>query len=562
MSREHGPFDRILRPNRTEGGDDGAPQAPDRAAIYVGGTIIGLAILLLVLILPPISILSDGSGGDASADGSAPRVADTYRATPRGGVPRLPQGLVAASALFDLSAPEDGRGPSGLTVELKEKQTDASNLALYTHADNRWQRLGDVQLVAGGGAAQADVSSLPGNVIVLRRSKAALQVAGYMPAGATLDERAGPVLTMLHPIVFIPGDDGAVVGQPPAVPLAGYKVVPAIVAPNPEVVNNILRSGELRQRHAAAIADAVKQGNFAGIALDYRAVNDTLKDQFAEFAALLGNALREDGRTLVLTLPMPQQDGGDIDTGAYDWERLGAAADTIEIAGELDQELYFQRTEAALQYAVERVERAKLLLTVSSQSVERGGDGLRAMSLDEALALASIVGVKSQGAITPGLAVPLVAQNLATSEGASGLRWDDASRAVSFSYPGRGGKRTVWIANQFSAAFRLELAQRYGIAGVVMTDASQAAGGGDVWTAVQQLVDNGNVQLSRPNGDLFAPTWSASAGAIVPTIGDAATWTAPAQTGPYEITLIVSDGVVRAGQRVTLEVVPASAPTP
>jgi hypothetical protein len=546
-SEQRGPFDRILKTNT---GDE--PAQPDRAPIYIAGTIIGLALLLLVLLLPPVSILSRGGGG--SDIPSAPGTADTYTSTVRTGIPKLPAGLAAASAMFDLAAPADQRGASRITIPLKEKQTDQRNLALYSYVSGKWQRLADVTLVSSGTAARASVSSLPGNVAVLRRSRATMQVAGSIPAGTVLDPRAEPVITTLHPIVFIPVNDASIVGLPPAVPPAGYRVVPAIVAPNPETIDTLLRSSDLTNKHAANIAAQVKQGNFAGIDVDYRNVNPSLKDRFNAFVTTLAKTLHEDGRTLTLTLPMPAADNGVVNPGAYDWETLGKQADTIELAGELDQELYFQNTEAALTYITDKVDRSKVLLSISSLSVERGGDGLKTMSLDNALARASVVSLKATGDITPAAQVQLIAKNVAQSEGSSGLHWDDQARAVTFSYPGLGGKRTVWIANQFSAAFRLELAQRFGLGGVAISDVSTEDGGADVWAPVQQLSDTGSLTLVRPNGEMLQPTWSTADGTLNPQVGDTTTWTAPAKAGTYQILLVVSDGVIRAGQQLSIDV--------
>jgi hypothetical protein len=559
-SQSPGPFDRLLS-RRAPSEQDTTSNEPDRAAIYVGGTIIGLALLLLVLVLPPVSILNRGDEDGGEPGANAPATTDTYTSSRRGGIPRLPAGLAAASAMFDLGAPADRRGASGVTVPLKEPATDARELALYTYADGRWQRLSDVTLLANGAAARGEVSALPANVAVLRKTGTTLQVAGTAGAGTTIDERAASVITVLHPVVFIPGLDGEVGGTPPAVPPASYRVVPAIVAPDPSIVEAILRSSELRARHVAAIADEVEEGNYAGISVDYRSVNPTLKDQFTAFIEALGETLDQRGRTLTLTLPMPSRTGGEVDTGAYDWEKLGAVADSIEIAGELDQELYFQNTQAALDYAVDKVDKSKLLLTITSLSVERGGEGLRALPLTDALALASTPGIKVEGDIAAGATVPLVAQNLAQSEGASGVLWDETARAVTFSYPGRGGKRTVWIANQFSAAFRLELAQRYGLAGVVVDTIAVEDGAGDVWASIRELADTGSLALSKPNGDRFSPQWDATGGTLSGTSGDAVTWTAPQEPGTYDITLTVSDGVVRVGQRFSIEVVAAAAPS-
>lgn len=548
-----GPFDRILRSDAERQAGAPADQPPDRALVYVGGAIIGLALLLLILVLPPVSVFSGGDD-DSGELGSGPGIADRYTSSVHSGMPKLPAGLVAASALFNLSAPEDQRGASGITVPLKEKQSDARNLSLYTYSEDRWQRLSDAQLVAGGEAARGEVGALPGNVVVLRRSRATLQVAGALAAGTTLDEDAESSITTLHPIVFIPADNGDIAGAPPAVPPANYKVVPSIVAPSAEVVDNILRQTDVRARHATAIAEAVEQGNFAGVNIDYRAINPSLKEQYTAFVEQLAEALHADGRTLTLTVPMPLSVDGAIETGAYDWEKLGAAADSIEMTGEPDQELYFQRTEAALDYVTDKVDRAKILITIETMSFERGGDGIRPMPLDSALALASLIAVQVDGEVTASQQVPIAAQNLSPAEGASGLTWDETARSVAFQYPGRGGQRTVWIANAFSAAFRLELAQRYGLAGVVIPDASSETGGADVWMPIRELADTGDLLLAKPNADLFAPVWSANAGVLSPTTGAAVTWSAPAEAGTYEITVVISDGIVRAGQRIELNV--------
>lgn len=548
-NEQRGPLGRLLNTATTEDDRD----QRDRAVVYVVGTIIGLALLLLILVLPPVSILSRGDGGGGGS--SEPGTADTYTSTVRSGMPKLPAGLEAVSPLFDLSAPADARGASRVTVPLKEKQSTNSDLALYTYSGEDWQRLSDVALVAGGEAARGEVSELPGNVVVLRRTRALLQVAGSLPAGMTVDEETAPVLTTLHPIVFLALPDGTIAGEPPAVPPAGYQLVPRLVTLDQEAVNTILRSPELTTAHAQAIAETVKSGNYAGISIDYRTTSTPLRDNFTDLVSQVADALHADGRTLTLTLPAPEEKDGKMDPGAFDWEALGGLADTIEIAGELDQELYFQRMEAALDYVTERVDRSKLLLEISTLSVERGGDGLHTLTRKDALGIAATMTVQASEQITPRDRVDLIAQNLAESANASGLHWDETARAVTFSYQGLGGKRTVWIANRFSAAFRLELARRYNLGGVAFTDVSADRADADAWLPVQQLSDNGDLTLTRPNGAMFEPMWSATGGLVDPQQGATTSWTAPSEPGSYEIDLVVSDGVVRAQQQVTLEVV-------
>ena len=548
-----GPFDRILRTTE-DGGPSGPSEGPDRAAIYVIGTIIGLAILLLVLLLPPVSILS--GDGDDSPIPSAPGTSDVPQSELRSGMPKLPAGLEAASGMFELSAPADQQGASRITIPLLDRQTDARNLALYTYVDGGWQRLSDVTLASGGEAARGEVSALPGNVAVLKRSQVTLQIAGSIQAEDVVSEQAAGALTVLHPIVFIPAADGNVVGTRPAVPPSGYQVVPTIVTIDPEVVNNILRDPALSAAHAAAIAETVREGNYEGINIDYRDVDPNLREQYTAFVTSVSQALDAASRSLTVTLPMPTSTDGVIETGAYDWSALGSVADTIEMGGELDQDLYFQRTEEALDYATQQVDRSKLLMSISSLSVERGSEGLRAMPLDEALALAAPVDVQSEDGVSTGERVELVATNLASSQGATGIVWDDVPRSVKFQYPGAGGSRTVWLANEFSVAFRLELAQRYELGGVVINDVSQR-NGNDIWGPIRQMSDTGDLVLAKPNSELLTPTWSATAGTIDPTAGATVAWLAPTEPGPQTITLILSDGVVRRSQEISIEVVAA-----
>ena len=125
--------------------------------------------------------------------------------------------------------------------------------------------------------------------------------------------------------------------------------------------------------------------------------------------------------------------------------------------------------------------------------------------------------MKTTGDIAPNAKVQLAATNLAAGENASGIHWDDEARSVTFSYQGRGGKRTVWIANSFSAAFRLDT-------GAAVqprrrrrsTTSRRRAVAPTSGRPSQQLSDAGILTLSRPNGELLTPTWSTGDGSHEP----------------------------------------------
>ncbi len=544
---EQGPFDRILRTS---------PER-DRAPVYVVAAIICLGILLLILVLPPVSILSgDGEGRAGDLGGIVTSAA-------RGNVPQLPEGFEPLSSLYDISAPEDMGGTAIITVNLLAPQTDAHNLALYTFADGRWRRLAGASLVNDGTAAQGEVSALPDNVAVLRRTETVRQVTGWLPSGTELDPRAGLSLTVLNPVDFAPASDGFLLGDPTPVPAdAAYQVYPTIRAASPEetqAVDIILASPELREAHVNAIVEMVRSGAYGGVELDYRDVNVSRRAELVELVQALAEQLHADGRGITMLLPLPVQDGAQWDTAGYDWERLGATVDAIKLSPETDEALYHRRMEEVLDWLTQRVDRGKLLLVVTPLSREKSGEGIRSLTLIEALALASQPGLRVEGEIMPGQTVRVVGENLIEDEGASGIYWDDEAFAVTFTYPGLGGKRTVWIGNLFSVAFKLDLAQRHGLGGVAVEDVSLPAGQADIWPAIQEYADAGSVSLVRPNGDLLMPHWAASAGVLEIETGNAVQWQAPAEPGVYEVTLIVSDGVIRVGQQLGVEVLAPAA---
>ena len=73
----------------------------------------------------------------------------------------------------------------------------------------------------------------------------------------------------------------------------------------------------------------------------------------------------------------------------------------------------------------------------------------------------------------------------------------------------------------------------------------------------------GQAQLLRPSPDNLKPEWTASGGSVeVGGTAGAATWIAPSEGGTYEIALLVSDGVVRVGRRLSLDVEAVETPTP
>jgi len=544
--KEPGPFDRILEPET---------QARDRSAplIFVGMGLLGL--ILIVLVVSPFSIF--GGGGDKGPSLAGPAGSASAK------TPKVPSGYEALSRLFDdIQAPKGTKGPYALTVNLLQPVSDGRNLALYTYADGKWERLASATLVNSGSAATGEVAEMPKNVAVLRLTASAVQISGWLPAGAQPDQEALSVLTTVNPVDYAPNPDGTVAGSARSVPQANANVVPTIRASTPEqdnAVNTVLASPALRQEHISALVQIALQPGNAGIDVDYPRVNPARKADFTAFVTVLADQLHQANRTLSVTLPTPVKSGVSWDTGAYDWQEIGGRADTLKLRGVADPSVYYERMPEVLGFLKDKVDPGKVVLVIDRRSHEKASDGLRELSLHEALGLASEIEVRTPTQIAPNTSVVIVGKNIFQDDGASGLRWDEKAFAVSFEYPGLGGQRTVWIENAFSVAFRIDLARRQGLGGVAISDVSSDPALPAVLDTLRVYAESGNVQLSKPNGVLLRPTWQVQAGSSEAEAKGNIVWKAPPQPGSYDVSLVVSDGVIRAMRKVVLEVKPSTA---
>jgi hypothetical protein len=545
LPRPEGPFDRLLRA-RTE---------RDPAPFIIGGTVAFIALVILLVFLLPGLFGGDGHGGETTGNGAS-NVQTRY-----GEMPGLPPGLVAVSdfVLFET----DGDVSATILLPLRSRPEDETGLGFYTYLEGRWRRVADARITGGGRQAEADFTAVPENLAVLRVVAQAYQVAGSIPSGGTLhpDARVG----IVSPRDYRPQSDGSLAGTATDVQAGeGVLVMPTIVGSGEDtaaVVNDILSDESLREQHIGEIARLAQDGDLAGIDLEYSSVDPELRSQFTSFVQELGQALRENGLRLSLTLPPPgpQRD-------AYDWPQLGEAADIIKLLPVADPVDYWETMPKALDQLVEEVDPQKVMLAVSPFSVELTDGDSRTLGYLEAMLLASEIKVREPedpGRIEPDTGVKAVAVNLAQSEGATSLRWSDDAAALTFSY-GAPTKRTVYVENVFSVGFKLELVQAYALGGLAVVDASAQRDVANVWPAVNQLVETGTVGLVRPNGDALAPRWEApDGGKLDAAAGPSVIWRAE-EPGTYTLRMLLSDGDLLFARELKVEVKepPQERPTP
>lgn len=549
LPRPEGPFDRLLR----------ARTQRDPAPFIIGGTVGFIALVILL-----VFVLSGVFGGDGNGGGGGTAVEEaTGIKTQYGEMPGLPPGLVALSDFVEFQAKDKMSATITLQLRTRPEPGDEARLGFYTYLEGRWQRVADARLTDDGGQAEADFTAVPENLAVLKVVAQAYQVAGSLPSGGTLhpDAKVG----IVSPRDYKPQSDGSLGGTATDVQVAeGVLVMPTIVGSGEDtasVVNDILADESLRGKHIEEILQLVKNGDFAGIDLEYSSVDPERRSEFTAFVQELGRALREDGRRLSLTLPPPGPQ-----REAYDWPLLGEAADFIKILPVANPMDYWETMPKALNQLVEEVDPGKVMLVLSPYSTELTDGNSRTLGYLEAMVLAGEIKVREPEdpkRIEPETGVKVVAVNLAESEGATSLRWSDDAAAVSFSY-GAPTKRTVYVENVFSVGFKLEQVQAYALGGVAVADASTHRDVANIWPVVNQLLEAGTVTLVRPNSDALVPRWEApDGGKLDATAGPSVIWRAE-KAGAFTLRMLFSDGDLVFGREIEVEVKekPAMTPTP
>jgi hypothetical protein len=543
----------------------------DPAPLIIGGTIIFLAVLILILVLPPLSLLGGGDDGEA---GQPQEVGCGITARVREDLPSLPEGLVSLSALYEMNVPPEAKEQGCLvtTISLTKATQDSANLGFYTYEDGNWRRLAAATLAEDGAAAEAQLTDIPANMAVLRLATARFEAIGSIPTGGVIDPALAGLLSIISPRDYAPAADGSITGTATALGEGQtLKVFPTIAAVDGEAaaaVNTILSDPGRIQSHIDAIVDLAEAGKYDGIDIDYRQVDAAVGTEFSQFVATLAQELHKAGRSLSVTLPMPEVTDSNVDTGGYDWEALGKAADKVKLLSEVDQSTYRTRMGSVFRQATSVIESTKLYLVISPFSHEKTKDGVRSITFLEAMGIANVMtvvpGESETAEITGGQRVLITGDNIYRAKGASGIKWDDNAVSITFSYRvGEEETRTVWVENEFSAGFKLEAVQAFRLAGLAIEDVSQTAGAAAILPAVDALVRGGQAQLLRPSADNLRPEWTASGGNIeAGQTGGAVTWVAPSEGGTYEISLLVSDGVTRVGRRMSLDVVAVETPTP
>lgn len=532
--------------------DDGGHE--DAGLFRMLGVLVLVAAVVVALVLPasPIRVIGRGGSDESAGQGVSARS--------RGDLPALPGGLSAVSRLYDLAVPNDLSGTQVIEIALSRHLDDGNNLAFYAYEDERWKRLAVATLTADGKHASGELPYPPKSVAVLRSTATARSLGLIVSAGQAPEARTIAGASVIAVRAAVLGKDAKTValregGLAPAVKAAGGKPVYLLVESGTDMSD---AGSQLGGDLATSMVAAAKASGAAGVLVDLGLLQREERTGVSRFGAELGARLRAERLGFLVAVPASGRDGG-----AYDWKALLSVADSLWLMPRVDAATYYADVEATLDGARDvGVDMARVVLVLDRRSQETMPGQRSMLSRKEALTLASAI---QRGAdsgtggtsTTVNLSVPFLVGS------GGGLRWDEGAKAVGYQFTEGGKPHAVWIENRFSAAFRLDLASRAGLGGVVVDQAETDEMLADVADAATAFAQGSPPKLERPFGPYLVPCWEARGGGTIegasacwvqdhPALS--AVWHAPKAGGAYTVRLVVSDGVAFVGQELSIRV--------
>jgi len=391
----------------------------------------------------------------------------------------LPDHLAVRSPLYQIQVRGDSSQPVMIDVVVPNDAEPWETLDLYTWAGEEWKWIGSElhAEVAEHEFIRARVSDIPPSLVVVQAGPITPIVSTFLGPDDNLVDAAANVLAEVNPTGLLLGTNGGFVGGLvlPLTEEVAYTVLPTLrnwapgATVNRGLLSDVLTMPEIQKAHIANIVELCAERGFAGIDVDYRGVGPDGRDAYSSFISALADALHAQELRLSVIVEPPTPTGGSWDTGGYNWAKLGAAADAIKIPFPEDPAAYAEGGQAQrlLGWATTQVERYKLRMLVSSLSVERSDEGVKTISLEQALApFGDVVALNDIVQIEPGSQVEfgLVGQ-------LRSIRPLEAAGTYRLEYEADDGEiRTVWLGTATSLATRLRWAQGHHLGGVAVAD--------------------------------------------------------------------------------------------
>lgn len=572
----------------------------------IAGFVVVIALILLGLFLPPISLgtrlgLGNNPAEQTAAEPTQAPAATTAAALPDGVSLTTASGAVAVSrvsavdlatadggALAEAAAalPADsavgdayvldysGAAPTGqIALPLPAGLAETKTVDLYGWDGAAWSHVPG-QIDAAAGQAVAAEGPLPRALVLVRSATPEQPVvaAEFLPEA----ELPGDVTALLSessvgPLVL--GANGALTGDAaaeaaPENATRFLRITNAGAIVDQAALSALLENTPVQDAQINSLVGQAKAEGYAGVHLDYQGAPPAMSAAFTDFATKLADALHAEDLKLAITLGTPAPIDNSWDTGAQDWAALGKLADVVYIQMPLDPTAYADggSAEQLVAWATGQIDRRKVNLLLTAGAVNKVGEVYTELPAEQALAnLGQLALVNDAAEVDPGAPVAVALDGTATP-----LEWDGEALAYKYTFEQNGQPQTVWFVTEAALVDRLQLARDYNLRGATLRGLS--LGSGAAYAAALNSY-RGAGEPPQPGGAAIAWTVRDAADSIVAS-GTGADlnfeWTTTEVPGDYRVQagLVLGDATADLGEVVVTvkgaevaEVTPTPEPT-
>lgn len=321
----------------------------------------------------------------------------------------------------------------------------------------------------------------------------------------------------------------------------------------------LLASEPARKTHIAGLRQLA--ADYDGAAVDYGSVSDEQAAELESLIEAVAEVLHEDGKQLVVWLPLPGQGAGSWQAGGYDPAQIGLTADRViaPLPGGPDALRAGGIASDYLDWLLQRVDRRKVYPAFTAMSVDMWDGSATPIDYDYALAPLGTVGLKlnQPGArIEPGAALTfgLVGQ-------ASGFAQDIATGLYHYDVLAAGGEHQIWMMTAPALRLRLDWLADYAVGGVLIEEMLDPATSPGILAAVEGFAEDMDAGQTVPlevawevrdaDGRVLYETRTA--------LDSPLSWT-PDEAGDYRVSATIGGAQGSSGGETTVAVGAAAPP--
>jgi spore germination protein len=224
-----------------------------------------------------------------------------------------------------------------------------------------------------------------------------------------------------------------------------------------DVAHSILSDANRRGAATGSIVWILKEYGYDGVNLDLENIDPKDRNNYTEFVEELASKMRGSGKLLAICVPAKTDDARwNAWSGAFDYKRLGSIADRVIVmaydehwvGGPPGPIASIEWVRSVIDYATKTIPRERILLGLANYAYDWPTAGGRATGTGR------MIGERR-------------AMEVAWSSRAK-IVWDNRAQVPYFKYWRGSQEHTVYLENQYSAVFKINLAQTYGLKGVAV----------------------------------------------------------------------------------------------